>query len=50
VAPARTLAKKRRKVLSEMYTNRAIAAFGRPASSMSAISAHLIVKVKACVA
>jgi hypothetical protein len=31
------LAKKRRKVLSETYTNFAIAAFGRPVSSMSTI-------------
>jgi hypothetical protein len=37
---ARTLAKKRRKVPSEMYRNLAIADFGRPASSMSAISSH----------
>jgi hypothetical protein len=37
---ARTLAKKRRKVLSEMYRNFATAAFGLLALSMSAISSH----------
>ena len=35
-----TLARKRRKVLSETYRNFTIAAFGRSAASMSAISAH----------
>jgi hypothetical protein len=37
---SRTLAKKRRKVLSETYRNRAIADFGRRAASMSAKSSH----------
>ena len=37
---ARTLARKRRKVLSETYRNLAIADFDRFAANMSAISAH----------
>jgi hypothetical protein len=40
VRRARTLAKKRRKVLSETYRNLAIADFGRRAASMSAKSSH----------
>jgi hypothetical protein len=46
----RTLAKKRLMVDSETNKYFAIAAFGLFASIMSAISSHLIVKVKACVA